>query len=747
MASLSPEKWARRVSAAHACVEIVERVFAACHGVNGPVSREAVREHAPGVSWSTFLHWVRAYRSRPGEPWERLMDRRLPPPGWVMPEAWKTTVVTLGYQQPQPSFAKVRETLCEMYGKNAGLCDNTVRKLWQNAGLWQPKPRGGVPEKVTHLHGGGGLVLLLAAVVETGAVKKLSVAILEHAAAQTSGGGIERPEDDERDERGRFTTGYNEVRQARFEAAGVDPVYHSVAEVRPERDLSTLQLGKMSVETLTNRLQGILSSPLVTESRGLNGLDGPLGTWLGALSSYPYKSASLTKTLSELKLLGAAEVMWESSAVTWFEMSRRWADTPWSLLVAYVDTTQDPYWTDRFAKSGKVSRTGRVQPCLSRVCLSAGPGVPIFSEVVSGTASLRQHMEGMLARADELLGPGELGRLTVVDGECGNGVVLRAFAESPWRDVVTVLKGNLRQNRELEEAGEWHEYRERDRLREAIVPVDEDLRVRVVVMEREGSRNPVQTWFATTAGPEKLTTQDVADVYLSRWPHQEDLFRRGRDGIGLERSHGYGVSTVQNVAVLTKREKAGDLVQKLNGQLRGAISNRIDAQLAVTTAAAEVSRRKAEQEPVDGRSSAAVKRARERLQDAQKQVAQTERQRSQALAEQRKQQSTPDDIYVRDTALDSVTTCLKMTLLALLEFVCQEYLGKLRIMPRTFAERLVPLPVTIRERQHELIYEVEASPRDPEMTALLANAFDIINQRQLRVGKRRLHARIREGPE
>lgn len=746
-ASLADEIWCRRVLDAKERVVQVEAVLTACGGAESAVSRQAVRQFAPGVPWPTFLHWVRRYRQREGPPWERLLDRRLTPEPWRTPEAWVSTVRALGRLQPQPSLETIRSVLIAEHGEGAGLGDTKLREILVAAGLWQPKPTGGLQEKVTKLHGGGGLVLLLAAVVESGAVQRLAVAIQKHAASQVPGGGIERLEDGERNERGQFTTGYNEVRQARFAAAGVDPVYHSVAEVRPERDLSTLQVGKMRVETLVNRLLGVISYPLVTESRGLSGIDGPLGFWLGALSSYPYKAATLNKTLAELKLLGAAEPMWESSAVTWLELSRRWANTTWSQLVAYVDTTQDPYWTDRFAKSGKVARTGRVQPCLSRVCVSAGPGVPIFTEVVSGTASLREHMDALLARADDLLGPGELGRITVVDAECGNGVVLRAFAESPLRDVVTVVKGHLRQNRDLEEVGEWQDYRERDRLREAQLPVDEELRVRVVEMERTGSRNPVRTWFTTTAGPDTLTTQDVADVYLSRWPHQEDLFRRGRDGVGLERSHGYGVSTVQNVAVLTKREKAGEAVQKLNLELRGAISTRIDAHLAVATTTSDLAQRKTQGEKLDGRSTTALKRARDRRQEADKQVNEVERQRAKALTEQRKQETMPDEVYVRDTALDSITTCLKMTLLALLEFVCQEYLGKLRIMPRTFAERLVPLPVTIRQRQHEVIYEVEASPRDPEMTALLAKAFDIINKRQLRVGKRRLHARIREGPE
>ena len=68
------------------------------------------------------------------------------------------------------------------------------------------------------------------------------------------------------------------------------------------------------------------------------------------------------------------------------------------------------------------------------------------------------------------------------------------------------------------------------------------LRLRVVEMERPDSRHPKSTRFVTTASRQRLSTQAVADVYLKRRPHQEDLFRRGRNGIGLERSSGYGVT-------------------------------------------------------------------------------------------------------------------------------------------------------------------------------------------------------------
>lgn len=82
------------------------------------------------------------------------------------------------------------------------------------------------------------------------------------------------------------------------------------------------------------------------------------------------------------------------------------------------------------------------------------------------------------------------------------------------------------------------------------------LALRGVEMVREGSRNPTSTLFVTDATVEELPTEQVATAYLSRWPHQERRFRDARNGLGLDRSHGYGGHDVTHVALSTAQEKA-----------------------------------------------------------------------------------------------------------------------------------------------------------------------------------------------
>ena len=106
----------------------------------------------------------------------------------------------------------------------------------------------------------------------------------------------------------------------------------------------------------------------------------------------------------------------------------------------------------------------------------------------------------------------------------------------------------------------------------------------------------------------------------------------------------------------------------------------------------------------------------------------------------------PDEIYERDTALDSITSCLKMTLLSLLEFICQKYLGQYRLMPITFIESWMALPVTIRQNRQCIIYEVMSNQRDPSMSQLLDDALKRITERKLLVNGRLLVARLRGDP-
>jgi hypothetical protein len=170
--------------------------------------------------------------------------------------------------------------------------------------------------------------------------------------------------------------------------------------------------------TLEDRLLVTTMAPLVTERRGLVGLDGPSGAWMRVVSPVAYRWRTLDKFCAELKYAGVGDALWERHLAQWAAHNERWTQGQgFRQLVAYLDGSQDPWWTHEFARSGKVARVGRVMPCLSRLLLSGGAGTPLLVETFSGQASIRKQLPSLLTRVDDVLGKGKLARLLVVDAE------------------------------------------------------------------------------------------------------------------------------------------------------------------------------------------------------------------------------------------------------------------------------------------------------------------------------------------
>lgn len=749
-AHLSPERWEARIKQAHQRLAVVEALRS--HNPTGKLSRASVRAVAPKESWSSVRRWWKWYHTRECEPWERMVDRRKPNKPWETLEPWKNVIRVLGRQQPQPSLEQIRQALITEFGSQAALNHATLRRILKEADL-QPLTlhRGQLVEQVTELSGGGGLLLLLAAIHETNGLKDMANGVIALACAQPVSDKQVIDKIDGRNERGQLTCEYNQKRLENRVDSENSGIFRSIEKQRPMKDLSRLRLCSMSAATLENYLRCLVALPLLSTRRGVVGLDGPAGGWLKVLSPVAYRSVTTEKILNELKWLDAGPTIWESHAQTWLYWSRQWAGENWRQLAYYVDATQDPWWTQEFAKSTKVSRTGRVQPCLTRTILSSGPGVPIIAEVVSGHVDLVEQMRTMMNTVDRILGEDALSRITIVDSECCQIEVVRRFINDPQHDIITVVKGQLAAGKKLENLGKWQVFRKQDQLREGQINLepkkDDKLMVRVVEMCRPNSRNPISTWFLTTTTKDTLNTKEVAEAYLSRWPFQEDLFRRGRNGVGLQNSHGFGKSKVENIAIIGKREAAARKQQKAAQAFLKAEETEAKAAQQLHAAHERLQERKqADSKNLNGRHTIGIRQAKIHLKKSQKNRCEAERNKKKADREYQKLGKMPDKIYVRDTALDAVTTCLKMTLLALLEFICQEYLGQNRIMPRTFAEAWISLPVTIRESRHQILYEVTPNHRDPKMTRLLDEALRRITQRKLRLKGRLMVVRIKDEP-
>ena len=731
-ASVSEQRWHRIVVEAEQRAAVYE-VVAAHQASSGGSWRESVAQAAPEVPWPTFVRYKRRFDGREGETWERMLDERVPPDQRIDEEV-RAAARTLRRMDRSMNAEKAQRHLTAQFGEEGTVSATWLKRVWAEAGLHYVRGGGSgagandedEDEQVEVFHGGAGLALPVAADTELGMMHKLAAQVLstgaQRAEDQQAVGALEQwVEDGEgRDERGRFTEEYNARHRASVLPGEADGRWTTDRAKAAARPLSTLSVLSNKAETLAAKLLAMGVSPLLTERRGFDGLDGPAGEWLGVLGGAAYMPATLDKALAELGLLDVADAMWDEHARTWNLVSRQWSEPGpgWLQSAVYIDGTADPYWTRAFAKSGKVSRVGRVMPCLTRVAMHSGAGVPLLVETHVGAVSLRERLLPMLARLDEALGPdADVERLTIVDSEIGTASMLWALHEQTAVTFITVLKGQVLAGAHIHSEGEWQPYRERDQLRAVEVTLrgkgapEGGMTMRGVQMQRAGGRHRQMTLFVTNGNERTLSTEQVATRYLRRWPLEEQAFRLARDGGGMERSHGYGGSYVAHVALDSRRERAERSVAHAGRQHARALDVREQLGDGLVQVPAAIRKRA--------------------LALADKAVRETEKRSLRSEETKAQLETMPDQIYVRDTGRDSVMTCLKLGVLALAEFVLQEYFGGAQMQWRTFIEQFVALPVTVRTRGHCRIFQIHANRRQPEQMARLAAALAEMNRRKI----------------
>ena len=758
--ALTPERWALLRARAEERVRMLAAV--AEEWERSGRRRRALETVAPTVHWSTYLNWCRCAADRSGAAWERQLDVRVPPPPVVVPADVRASACTLRLLVPGMSYDAARERLIAQFGEEkGGISDASLKRIWKEGGLARPRGRQRAPqEDVVRLSGGAGLAFLRAAAAETGVVAELGAAVEAHVAAAVASAGsaaaiegegegegyaiaespshppatreAERvattPSADGRDARGQFTASYN--RAARGTGDG-DPRRDSEECKRTRRSVEDLRLAGSSAAVIGWKLLAIGAAPLLTERRGFDGLDGPTGDWLAALGGHPYQAATLDKALAELAFVDAGEVLWSTHGEQWARITLPWRTSPdappWLRWVVYVDATQDPYWTHAYAVSGKVSRVNKVMPCLTRVAMTGGPGVPLAVETHAGSVSLKKELVPFLNRMEGILGAGDLGRLTVMDAEMATRPLMTELAARTDRWFITVLKGGTAKAARKADFATWERYRERDLIRAVSIrfggdeKAEGDLTLRGIEMIREGSRNPTTTTFATNAPVSELSSSQAVDAYLSRWPHQEQRFRNARNGLGMDRAHGYGGEEVTHVAFTTALEKAEGRVERAGHKVARMEAAEAHAHALLEGASAE--------------QRAAAKAA---VRSAERETAATRRKQKEAVAEQQRQSTKPREIYLRDTTRDGIVTSAKLTVLMLMEYALKEYFGGLRMEIRTFIESFVNLPVTIRRTQTETVYEIQANDRNPRSMTQLRAACAEVNGRKLSADGRRL---------
>lgn len=739
---IAPERFSREREAALKKLGIVQAVHDERDRSNDSW-RKCLSRVAPGTHWSTYRGWRRRLGTRPGPEWERLVDGRVPPPRPPVSPEVRAAVCWLRRLVPDMSCPQAREHLVPEFGAQGRLSDASLHRIWRQAGL--SNPRAGDPgrfERIEHFSGGGALALVAAAALESGAPLAAARVALETGGANAlKSNPSEEAIDGPRDPSGRFTADYNKAMRAGAQAGEADGRWDTDSRKRARRDLEQMQVLQFSPEILAHRLLGIGLVPMLTDRRGIDGLDGPQGAWLGVLGQWAYMPATLDRTLAELALLGVDQALWDEHGRQWAARVKAWVGPEgpaWLQVVRYIDITREPYWTARFAPCGNVERVGQNMPCLTRIITTGGPGMVLrVTNLVGaeGRASLRSGLMQALESIDGCAVPPEEGWLLVVDAEAAVYHLLTSLQELPDYRFITVLKGQIRKSARLEDSGEWELYRERDRIRSVQVVLEGGrapaggLRFRGVEMQREHGRHSHSTLFITSAS-EELADKDVAQAYLSRWPNQEAVFRNARNGAGLDRSHGYAGELVTNVALEKRQDAAAKAVARTTLQLEKSRQFLADTQGL------------AERSTGEDRATAS-----KLVQQAQKDSRHAERAAEKSREQAEALSRYPSKTFVRDTTRENIASATTMMVMLLVEWVLREYFGGLKMELRTFIEHFMFVPVTIRTTRHRARYEIQANPRNPVRTEQLRGACAEINRRRLRRDGRLLILEVVDPPQ
>jgi transposase len=545
---MKPETWERRVARAQAEVALIEAVERAKE--EGATYQEALSRLAPGMGQSTYRKRRRRFRE---DGVEGLILAR-PAPNPAKPKT-RTPEVELAIRIARRADPHIKpEQISVLVKEETGMEPKqaTIYRVLKAAGLTR---RGGRSRKAKtgpiepdgeELHCAG------AALIDM--VDDL-LGYSRHMAAATSSAaqGLPAPQEgaelrDEqhgRSESGCFTAEYNRKRAK----AGADlgPTFRSVTETRKEVNLRRLRLVRARQRTLVRKWKGVVMAPVLTSTgKPVDLGDHRGGQAIREITGITYVPDTLDRHLRELKYAGMSEPLCKAHDAFWQDARIPLAISvpcgPVPTPATYMDGVGEALNTRHFTKAGKVSSTGRVQPCLHQIFVHDENGNPLLWRTFSGGASLVSNVMALLDELEARKGKDWLaGRLLVIDGE-GNAVVLfKAYdARVPKVFFVTILRDHQVNLEKIEELSPWQPYREGDEIAEGYAYLRDShdkngplYRVRVVVIRRR--TKGTLTVLATNSLPEPFPAVVVADAYFHRWKAQELRFRTANQATGFKR--------------------------------------------------------------------------------------------------------------------------------------------------------------------------------------------------------------------
>jgi hypothetical protein len=559
---LPAETWQTRLANARAWALVCEGILA--RQAEGMALGTAIRKAAPDPTDPTWRHRLERYRQGG---WQGLIDRRVV----AAPETKLTPMIGMfmvGLKMAEPSMSseEVSRKVHTRFGVE--LAPSTIRGWLHENGV-ETERTAPPPPRVEDLPLAG-CELLMACDERVGAVSALAAG-LQRALKDLPAADPAAIVDDKanRDEKGRFLPGYNESQGK--DADGRGWRFRAAAEVRLSRDPHALQVSQASWETLYRKCMAVTLLPVVISTPRWEGLEHWQGQQLEPLVGWGYRAGTIEKFVGQLKLAGMADPARESVASFWIRRESKDHPVEGAVLV-YVDTMTKPIRTNHFSRSLPIARLGgRILPGTSTVFLHSGCGTPLVYRAFSGHTSLPEATTDLLARVEGELGDSSVRRVVVIDREAHQVAFFKKLMASGWSFIIPLKESVTRDPARFQSRSAWSSYGTGgDEVCEDLLTLrdgrknEKDLVTRVVGRRR--ARTGHVSWYATAVPKEELDAVAVIDAYFARWPNQEHVFRDGVGRIGLQVHHGFGKKLTTNIAVVTRTEKLGAQLQKLEAE-------------------------------------------------------------------------------------------------------------------------------------------------------------------------------------
>ena len=624
-----------------------------------------------------------------------------------------------------------------------------------------------------------GAELLAAAEAETGGIASLTDEVVRVAkrARAASVGRTPRKDTAYRNHRGQFTVTYNR-RRRRKPGEDVAPYLRPAGEKAVGRVRSWPRFVRERRETIEAKLRMLTFGWAVAETKGWNALRSPEAVGLESVTGFAYMPSTLAKLVSALAITGLGPLLLTAVGRRWHAVAeKRWGE-PGAMAAVYIDNHAKEVWSKLFTQSGKVSHRSRVMPCITTTYAHTGAGTPLVLSVQSGSAPLAPRLIELVERAEAVWGA-QVERATVIDAEGSTFDLLESFA-SRQRVLVTPLRPSRAPELELSysRGSYFRPYREKDELRVARATLTHkstgrSLELGALVVRRR--KREADTILLTTGLGLGMEGRDLADLYFSRWPVQENAFKEAV-ALGLHQHRGNCGRMVANLAVLTeleelqqRAERDSETLEQLRAE-SGALALAADerdrenvrarARLATRrgrfdelvlqgkTSGTRFARVALEHQQAlveEENSTCAAKTARVALEKNQARRAALGA-GLQKLAERRKYLQPQQRIRKVDVAQDMILTATKLTAAQLISFAKREYLCSWPMTPDTFLSRVLPIrgrKEVQRDGERVIFYQ---NVRDPEVTTVLRNACGRLNKRRIRCNGRRMRYAVEAPP-